>query len=135
MEDRCHTLELQRYVARRTKSRLNAHHTLGFHALNYSTSGRAEGIPDGLSCSFLWLGSIGINPLEFPGRSAVVEMNSLGLVGTFFLLAGLYLGSVYGGWKLTGSPGSFLDSGWTLGRRQRRGWSLYFPKEKYDRRS
>ena len=65
---------------------------------------------DGLSCSFLWLGSIGINPLEFPGRSAVVGMNSAGLVGTFLLLAALYLGSVYGGWKLTGSPGSFAES-------------------------
>ena len=65
---------------------------------------------DGLSCSFLWLGSIGINPLEFPGRSAVVEMNSVGLIGTFILLAALFLGSVYGGWKLNGSPGLFLDS-------------------------
>jgi len=44
---------------------------------------------DGLSCSFLWLGSIGISPLEFPGRSAVVDLNSVGLVGTFVLLAAL----------------------------------------------
>ena len=65
---------------------------------------------DGLSCSFLWLGSIGINPLEFPGRSAVVGMNSTGLVATFLVLAALFLGSVYGGWMLTGQQGSFRAS-------------------------
>ncbi|MGC4024223.1 MAG: hypothetical protein QM744_03085 [Mesorhizobium sp.] len=34
---------------------------------------------DGFSRTFLWLGSIGINPLEFPGRSAVTVPNSIGL--------------------------------------------------------
>ena len=36
---------------------------------------------DGLAESFWWLARIGINPLEFPGRSAVMLANSLGLVG------------------------------------------------------
>jgi len=34
---------------------------------------------DGFSRTFLWLGNIGINPLEFPGRSAVTIPNTIGL--------------------------------------------------------
>ncbi len=33
---------------------------------------------DGLSKTFLWLGANGINPLEFPGRSAVVGIKQQG---------------------------------------------------------
>lgn len=36
---------------------------------------------DGMSSTFSWLGLIGVNPLEFPGRSAVVMQNTLGLLG------------------------------------------------------
>jgi hypothetical protein len=36
---------------------------------------------DGLHETFWWLGKIGINPLEFPGRSAVVWSSSIGLIG------------------------------------------------------
>ena len=35
---------------------------------------------DGLSKTFWWLGLGGINPLEFPGRTAVMGRNSLGLL-------------------------------------------------------
>jgi hypothetical protein len=35
---------------------------------------------DGLHETFWWLGTIGINPLEFPGRSAVVWSTSIGLL-------------------------------------------------------
>ena len=34
---------------------------------------------DGLADTFWWLACIGVNPLEFPGRSAVVVPNTLGL--------------------------------------------------------
>ena len=34
---------------------------------------------DGLRDTFRWLAFLGINPLEFPGRSAVVRANTLGL--------------------------------------------------------
>ncbi|MCO5063847.1 MAG: hypothetical protein M9924_05450 [Rhizobiaceae bacterium] len=34
---------------------------------------------DGFSKTFVWLGTIGINPLEFPGRSAVTIPNTIGL--------------------------------------------------------
>ncbi|MDG1257496.1 MAG: hypothetical protein P8O08_08795 [Paracoccaceae bacterium] len=46
---------------------------------------------DGLHETFWWLGKIGINPLEFPGRSAVVWSSSLGL-----LCANILGVSVYG---------------------------------------
>ncbi|MBX3596645.1 MAG: hypothetical protein KF874_03640 [Rhizobiaceae bacterium] len=36
---------------------------------------------DGFSRTFVWLGSIGINPLEFPGRSVVIVPNTIGLGG------------------------------------------------------
>ena len=46
---------------------------------------------DVLHETFWWLGKIGINPLEFPGRSAVVWSSSLGL-----LCANILGVSVYG---------------------------------------
>jgi hypothetical protein len=46
---------------------------------------------DGLSRTFGWLGAIGINPLEFPGRSAVVWSGTLGMIGTFVALSGAFL--------------------------------------------
>lgn len=45
---------------------------------------------DGLNETFWWLGLIGINPLEFPGRSAVIVQNLTGL-----MLANLWLMSAY----------------------------------------
>ncbi|WP_108483724.1 hypothetical protein [Oceaniglobus ichthyenteri] len=41
----------------------------------------ASGSFDGLNKTFFWLGQIGINPLAFPGRSAVVWPTTLGLIG------------------------------------------------------
>jgi hypothetical protein len=60
---------------------------------------------DGLSKTFWWLGLNGINPLEFPGRSAVLGINSAGLVLTWLVLAVLYTGAVLLGWRLAGRPG------------------------------
>tara|TARA_R110002110_G_scaffold44914_8_gene137739 strand:+ start:444 stop:1865 length:1422 start_codon:yes stop_codon:yes gene_type:complete len=45
---------------------------------------------DGLHETFWWLGKIGINPLEFPGRSAVVWSSSLGLLGANILGVSVY---------------------------------------------
>lgn len=42
---------------------------------------------DGLSQTFLWVGHLGLNPLEFPGRSAVIIPNTLGLAAMAGLLA------------------------------------------------
>lgn len=56
---------------------------------------------DGLSRTFFWLGLIGVNPLEFPGRSAVVGINSLGLLAAFVLLSAVFVGAVALGERLT----------------------------------
>lgn len=57
---------------------------------------------DGFSATFTWLGAIGINPLEFPGRSAVTGSNTLGLAGAFALLSLLFFLAVFLGGKATG---------------------------------
>jgi hypothetical protein len=59
---------------------------------------------DGLSRTFLWLGSVGINPLEFPGRSAVVWSGTAGLTGAFLVLAGVFIAAVLLGTALAGRP-------------------------------
>lgn len=41
----------------------------------------ALGSFDGLNETFWWMGQLGINPLEFPGRSAVVWPNRIGMIG------------------------------------------------------
>ncbi len=64
---------------------------------------------DGLSGTFFWLGLIGANPLEFPGRSAVIPANSVGLAGAFGLLTLLYLTCVYAGWKMAGVKTGFVE--------------------------
>ncbi len=59
---------------------------------------------DGMSETWAWLGGLGINPLEFPGRSAVVVQNSLGLIGAGALLTGVFVLSVGAGIAVTGRP-------------------------------
>lgn len=49
---------------------------------------------DGLSKTFAWLGLGGVNPLEYPGRSAVTGLNTAGLAGAFATLALLFLAAV-----------------------------------------
>jgi hypothetical protein len=63
---------------------------------------------DGLHETFWWLGLIGINPLEFPGRSAVVWTTSFGLLGANIGGVTIYGASVWIGitclhWFGTGS--------------------------------
>lgn len=57
---------------------------------------------DGAKASFWWLGLNGINPLEFPGRSAVTGINSAGLAAAWAGLAALYAGCVWLGERLAG---------------------------------
>ena len=59
---------------------------------------------DGLMRTFRWLGTIGVNPLEFPGRSAVILPNTLGLAGTVALLAAAFVICVRLGEQLSGAP-------------------------------
>ena len=55
---------------------------------------------DGLNETFLWLDIIGVNPLEFPGRSAVVLPTVLGLIFANVLLIFVYGLCIYLGVKL-----------------------------------
>lgn len=57
---------------------------------------------DGFSETFTWLGFIGVNPLEFPGRSAVTLANTLGLVAAPVLLSLLFFAAVGFGAVLAG---------------------------------
>lgn len=61
---------------------------------------------DGLSKTFWWLSLIGENPLEHPGRTVLMGVNSLGFLATFGALVTAYLlavllGRALGGYKLS----------------------------------
>lgn len=58
---------------------------------------------DALANTFLWLSAIGINPLDFPGRSLVRGANTLGLAGSFAALTLAYYGAVALGATLSGA--------------------------------
>jgi hypothetical protein len=55
---------------------------------------------DGLSKTFFWLGLNGINPLEFPGRTALIGISTVGLLLSFFVLAAIFLIAVGAGQKM-----------------------------------
>jgi hypothetical protein len=57
---------------------------------------------DGLSRTFSWAGWLKINPLEFPGRSAIIWPNTLGLVASILVLGGLYTAAIASGPYRTG---------------------------------
>ena len=50
---------------------------------------------DGLSKTFWWLGLIGVNPLMFPGRSAVALPNTLGLLALYALLMSAFCSAIW----------------------------------------
>jgi hypothetical protein len=58
---------------------------------------------DGFMRTFTWLAAIGVNPLEFPGRSALVLPNTLGLAAAVLCLGSLYLLCVAAGQRLAAS--------------------------------
>jgi hypothetical protein len=65
---------------------------------------------DGLSKTYWWLARIGVNPLDFPGRSAVALPNSLGLLATFVALLACYGVAVWLGQMLAGRPTRLSDN-------------------------
>ena len=64
---------------------------------------------DGLHDTFWWLARIGVNPLEFPGRSAVAGVNTAGLLLAWPLTAGLILAAIALGRRLAGRRAPFWD--------------------------
>ena len=59
---------------------------------------------DGLASTFWWLALIGENPLEFTGRSAVMGVNTLGLLATWGLTAATILAILRLGPMLAQAP-------------------------------
>lgn len=64
----------------------------------------AVGSFDGLNETFWWLGRLGINPLEFPGRSAVVFPTIVGLFGSIVIVTALFAATVALGNSIAGKP-------------------------------
>lgn len=64
--------------------------------------------------TFFWLGLIGVNPLEFPGRSAVMASSTVGLAAAFALLAAAFFAAVALGEGLVGRRGETLRSAGAL---------------------
>lgn len=52
---------------------------------------------DGFSRTFVWLSAIGINPLAFPGRSAVTWSNGFGLIAMWLVLSAGYYAALWTG--------------------------------------
>jgi len=69
----------------------------------------AAGSFDGLHETFWWLGRLGINPLEFPGRSAIVMQSLAGLFAMALGLVALFALSVRAGLWLVGVAGRFVE--------------------------
>lgn len=65
---------------------------------------------DGLSRTFFWLGLNDVNPLEFPGRTAMMGINSNGLALAFAALAVAFLISVFAGERLVRSRRPFTEA-------------------------
>lgn len=61
----------------------------------------AVGSFDGLNETYWWLGQIGVNPLEFPGRSAVVGQTLLGLSLATLALFAMFVLTVWLGLRLS----------------------------------
>lgn len=59
---------------------------------------------EGLAITYWWLDIIGVNPLDFPGRSAVALSNTLGLLSVFAVWMACYLVVVWLGHRLAGEP-------------------------------
>ncbi|WP_395019100.1 hypothetical protein [Dongia sp.] len=61
---------------------------------------------DGLSRTFSWVGWLGLNPLEYPGRSEVIGANTLGLLLSMVALGALYAAAIALGRWLAGAQAS-----------------------------
>jgi hypothetical protein len=65
---------------------------------------------DGLSRTFWWLARLGVNPLDFPGRSAIILQSTAGLVLSFAALIIAYRTAVRLGWILAGMTAPLRDA-------------------------
>ncbi len=90
-------------------ARLVASQALPFSGVFFILLALASVSFDGLTKTFWWLALLGINPLEFPGRSAVMAANTVGLIGAFAVLSAGFLGAVLAGSALAGGDGKTTE--------------------------
>ena len=64
---------------------------LSVSAIAFVTLALASVSFDGLHETFRWVAAIGLNPLDYPGRSAVTWVNTAGLLATWAIMAALIL--------------------------------------------
>jgi hypothetical protein len=69
---------------------------------------------DGFSKTFLWFAWNGLNPLEFPGRTALIDLNTFGLLAACATLAAVFLACVFLGERLSGSRQRFVAAAGTF---------------------
>ncbi|MEQ1941102.1 hypothetical protein ABMA32_01630 [Mesorhizobium sp. VNQ89] len=69
---------------------------------------------DGLSRTFFWFALNGLNPLEFPGRTALIAINGVGLAIACVLLALVFFACVFLGEKLAGTRRHFAVTAGTF---------------------
>ena len=62
---------------------------------------------DGLNETFWWLDRIGVNPLEFPGRSAIIGATITGLVLAIAALLAVFAATVWLGMRIAGERAGF----------------------------
>ena len=65
---------------------------------------------DGLNETFWWLARIGVNPLEFPGRSAIVAPTLIGLFGAILLLIAVFALVVWLGLAMVRAERRFAEA-------------------------
>lgn len=65
---------------------------------------------DGVNETFWWLAQIGVNPLEFPGRSAIVAPTLMGLAGAILGLIVIFALVVWIGLALIGATAQFAKA-------------------------
>lgn len=64
---------------------------------------------DGFSKTFFWLASIGVNPLEYPGRTELIGINTVGLAVFGAGFVALYVGAIGTGALLAGAKRDLLN--------------------------
>lgn len=64
---------------------------------------------DGLNETFWWLGTIGVNPLEFPGRSAVIGVTVAGLLASITALIFVFAVVIWLGIRLANTTAAFPE--------------------------
>ncbi len=73
----------------------------------FTVAALGAGSFDGLNETFWWLALIGVNPLEFPGRSAVIPQTLGGLILSAALLTAVFAACVAAGLALAGRAALF----------------------------